>query len=57
MTIQTVMPACPICQKEFTPQKTWGKYCSRKCGDIARMRAYRERKKPKTPPASDQSPA
>ncbi len=44
-----VMPACPICQKEFTPKKQWGKYCSRKCGDVARMRAYRKRKNPKTP--------
>lgn len=50
MPIKTLMPNCPICSKEFTPLKTWGKYCSRKCGDIARMRAYRERRKPKDPP-------
>ena len=36
---------CPKCKKRFTPQKPWAKYCTKACGDAARMRAYRERKK------------
>lgn len=36
---------CAECKKRFTPEKPWAKYCGRLCGDAARARAYRERKK------------
>jgi hypothetical protein len=38
-------------RKKFQPEKPWGKYCCRECGDIVRrMRYYHSHKvkKPKT---------
>lgn len=38
------MPNCRHCAAEFSPKKPWGKFCSHRCGNNFRMKAYRIRK-------------
>jgi hypothetical protein len=37
--------ANPGCNKEFTPKKAWGKYCSLTCGNAVRQKRYYSRHK------------
>jgi hypothetical protein len=32
------------CVKLFRPKKSWGKYCSTRCGNLIRMRRHRAKK-------------
>lgn len=37
------MPNCGHCAAEFSPLKPWGKFCSPRCGNLARMKTYRKK--------------
>ncbi len=34
---------CPTCKTRFKPAVPWTKYCTRKCGNTARVRKHRKR--------------
>ena len=39
---------CEHCGVAFKPRRSWSKYCSKKCGNSARVKAFRAKVKKET---------